>query len=86
MIDILNKSHTVPRFINNEYLSFLFRTFKVEDIDYLFFKKNSFPSFCNLITSAEREVKDSCSSGMFQICIRISGSCFGISWRYLRGL
>ena len=38
------------------------------------------------ITSAEREVKDSCSSGMFQSCIRMSRSCFGICSRYLRVL
>ena len=38
------------------------------------------------ITSAEREVKDSRSSGMFQSCTRRSRSCFGISSRYLRVL
>ena len=49
MIDILNKCHTDPRFINNDYVTFLLITLTVQDIDYLFFKKNSFCSFCNLI-------------------------------------
>ena len=31
MIDILNKCHTGPRFINNDYLSVLFMTLKVQD-------------------------------------------------------
>ena len=39
MIDILNKCHTDPRFINNDYLTFIFITFKVQDIHYLFLKK-----------------------------------------------
>ena len=46
-----------------------------------------------IVTSAERGVKDSCSSGMLQSCIRrsrscftMSRSCFGISSRYLRVL
>ena len=37
-----------------------------------------------VITPAEREVKDSRSSGMLESCIRRSRSCFGTSWRYLR--
>ena len=37
-----------------------------------------------VITPAEREVKDSRSSGMFESCIRRSRSCFGTSSRYLR--
>ena len=49
MIDILNKCHTDPKFINNDYVTFLLVTLTVQDIDYLFFKKNSFCSFCNLI-------------------------------------
>ena len=39
-----------------------------------------------LVTSAEREVKDSRRSAMFQRCFRMSRSCFGISSRYLRVL
>ena len=46
-----------------------------------------------IITSAEREVNDSRSSGMFQSCIRMSRSCFrmsqsrfGISSKYLQVL
>ena len=42
--------------------------------------------YLTLITSAEREVKDSRRSGMFQSCIRKSRSCFGISSRSLRVL
>ena len=37
-----------------------------------------------VITPAEREVKDSRSSGMFESCIRRSRSCIGTSSRYLR--
>ena len=37
-----------------------------------------------VITPAEREVKDSRSSGMLESCIRRSRSCFGTSSRYLR--
>ena len=33
------KCHTDPRFINNDYLTFLFITLKVQDIHYLFFQK-----------------------------------------------
>ena len=38
------------------------------------------------ITSAERELKDWRGTGMFQSCIGMSRSCFGISSRYLRVL
>ena len=38
MIDTLNKCHTDPRFINNDYLTFLFITLDVQDIHYLFLK------------------------------------------------
>ena len=38
IIDILNKCHTDPRFINNDYLTFLFVTLNVQDIHYLFSK------------------------------------------------
>ena len=38
------------------------------------------------ITSVESELKDSRGTGMFQSCIRMSRSCFGISSRYLRAL
>ena len=43
MIDILNKCHTDLRFINNDYdyLTFLFITLRIQDIEYLFFKKYS---------------------------------------------
>ena len=39
MIKILKKCHTDPRYVNNDYLTFLFTTLKVQDIHYLFFKK-----------------------------------------------
>ena len=48
MIDILNKCHTDPRFINNDYVTFLLITLTVQDIDYLFFEKNSFVVFAIL--------------------------------------
>ena len=38
IIDTLNKCHTDPRFINNDYLTFLFATLNVQDIHYLFSK------------------------------------------------
>ena len=44
MIDILNKCHTDPRFINNNYLTFLFITLKVQHFQ-PFFKKYSFHIF-----------------------------------------
>ena len=44
MIDILNKSHTDARFIDDDYLRSQFRILKVQYIDYLFLKKNSFHS------------------------------------------
>ena len=39
MIDILNKRYTDPRFINNDYLTFL-----------TFLKKYSFHIFCDFIS------------------------------------
>ena len=36
-IDIPNKCKNDPRFINNDYLTFLFKTLKVQNIRYLFF-------------------------------------------------
>ena len=36
MIDILNKCHSDPKFINNEYLTCLFITLKVQEIKYFF--------------------------------------------------
>ena len=38
IIDTLNKCHTDLRFINNDYLTFLFVTLNVQDIHYLFSK------------------------------------------------
>ena len=38
IIDTQNKCHTDPRFINNDYLTFLFVTLNVQDIHYLFSK------------------------------------------------
>ena len=50
MIDnLMNKCHTDLRFINNDYLTFLFVTLKVQDIHYLFVKKYSFHIFCDFI-------------------------------------
>ena len=48
-------------------------------------------TFGSLVTKdslyfCESEEKDSHCSGMFQRCIRMSRSCFGISSRYLRVL
>ena len=48
MIDILNKCHTDPRFVNNDYLTFLFTTLKVQDIRYLFSKSIPFTFFAIL--------------------------------------
>ena len=45
MIDILNKCHTDPRFVNNHYFTFLFTTLKVQDIRYLFSKSIRFTFF-----------------------------------------
>ena len=42
------KCHTGPRFINNDYLTFLFITLKLQDIHYLFFKNYSFHIFAIL--------------------------------------
>ena len=42
------KCHTDPRFINNDYLIFLFITLKVQDIDYLFSKSTLFTFFAIL--------------------------------------
>ena len=54
-------------------------------------ERNNYEEEMTFITSAEREVKDSRRSGMFQSCIRMSQSCFrmsrsclGLSSRYLR--
>ena len=44
----LIKCHTEPRFINNDYLTFLFITLKVEDIRYLFSKCIPFTLFAIL--------------------------------------
>ena len=49
MIDILKKCHTDPRYVNNDYLTFLFITLKVQDTHYLFFKNYSFHIFCDFI-------------------------------------
>ena len=48
MIDIRDKCHTDPRFINNDYLTFLFITLKVQDIRYLFSKSIPFTFFAIL--------------------------------------
>ena len=48
MTDILNKCHTDPRFTNNDYLTFLFITLKVQDIHYLFSKSIPFTFFAIL--------------------------------------
>ena len=42
------KCHTEPRFINNDYLTFLFITLKVQDIHYLFSKSIPFTFFAIL--------------------------------------
>ena len=44
---ILQKCHTDPRFINNDYLKSLLVRLKVPDL--LFFQKYSFHIFCDLI-------------------------------------
>ena len=49
MIDTLNKCNTDARFINNDYLTFLFITLKVQDINYLFSKSIPFTSFVILV-------------------------------------
>ena len=52
-ISILNKCHTDPRFINSDYLTFLFITLKVQDIPVhvhnLFSKSIPFTFFCDFI-------------------------------------
>ena len=45
---ILNKYHTDPRFINNDYLTFPFITLKVQDIHNLFSKSIPFVFFAIL--------------------------------------
>ena len=45
---LLNKFHTDPRFINNNYLTFLFIALKVQDIQYLFSKSIPFTFFAIL--------------------------------------
>ena len=47
---ILNKSHNDPRFINNDYLTFLFITLKVLDIHYLYSKSIPFTFFAILFS------------------------------------
>ena len=42
------KCHTEPRFINNDFLTFLFITLKVQDIHYLFSKSIPFTFFAIL--------------------------------------
>ena len=50
MTDILNKCDTDPRFMNDDYLTFLFITPKVQDVVYItFFQKYSFHIFCDFI-------------------------------------
>ena len=50
MIDILNKCHTDLRFVNNDYLTFLFITLKVQDIEYLFSKSIPFTCFFAILS------------------------------------
>ena len=43
------KCHTDQKFINNDYLTFLVITLKVQDIHYLFSKSIPFTFFCDFI-------------------------------------
>ena len=58
MIDILiiDKCHTDPRFINNDYLTLLFITLKVQD-NITFFEKVFLSHFCDFIFGSARHVK-----------------------------
>ena len=49
MIDILKKCDTDPRYINNDNLTFLFTTLKVQDEQYLF-SKVFLSFFCDFIS------------------------------------